>query len=140
MPIANPIAVYRAESNLEAELLCTYLGNNGIEAHSTWDESLAATWMFGNLPQVHSPQVWVDQTNVVAARPLLVEYEREQKLRREKNASQALKAGSIEVACEECGKTTSFAASKKGTTQDCSHCGAFVDVGDEEPFDWQSDS
>jgi hypothetical protein len=96
--------------------------------------------MFGNLSQLNNPQVWVDQTNVEAAAPLLVEYERERKRRQSKvAASKVSGAASIDVVCEECGKPTSFPASKNGTTQDCSHCGAFVDVGDEEPFDW-SDS
>jgi hypothetical protein len=81
MAIAYPVAVYSAENNLEAELLCTYLGNNGIEAYPTWDESRVATWMFGNLSQVHNPQVWVDQTNVEAAAPLLINYERERSRR-----------------------------------------------------------
>jgi hypothetical protein len=140
MAIDHPVAVYSADNNLEAELLCTYLANNGIEAYPTWDESRVATWMFGNLSQLNNPQVWVDQTNVEAAAPLLVEYEGERKRRQSKvDASKASDAASIDVVCEECGKPTSFPASKNGTTQDCSHCGAFVDVGDEESFDW-SDS
>jgi ribosomal protein S27E len=137
MAITNPVAVYNAENNVEAELICTYLDQNGIEAHPTLDDSLAGYWLFGTLPEIHKPQVWIDQSNVEAAKPLLEEYER-QAVRRRSTRDEP-HTGTIEVLCEECEKTTIFPASKKGTVQDCSHCGAFVDVGDDEPFD-SSDS
>jgi hypothetical protein len=38
---------------------------------------------------------------------------------------------SIEVACEECGKSTKFPAVLRGTAEECPHCGATVDVGDD---------
>jgi hypothetical protein len=140
LAISHPVAVYNAENNIEAQLLCAYFDQHGIEAYPMMDESLAGFWSFGILPEIHKPQVWVDKSNVDAAQPLLVEYERERLRRRSTHLNdQDLAASSIDVVCEECGKTTSFPASKNGTTQDCSHCGAFVDVGDEEPFDW-SDS
>jgi hypothetical protein len=45
-------------------------------------------------------------------------------------------AGEIEVVCEDCGKTTSFPKSLEGTTQECSHCHAYIDVGD---LPWDDD-
>ena len=39
-------------------------------------------------------------------------------------------ASEISVVCEECGKESMFAARLIGTTQDCPHCMAYVDVGD----------
>ena len=137
MGITRPVSVYNAENNLEAEMICTYLGQNGIEAYPTLDESLAGYWMFGTLPEIHKPQVWVDQSSVEAARPLLIQYENDVVRRRAR--SNESDNGTIGVVCEECGKTTTFPAAKLGTVQDCSHCSAYVDVGDEEPFDW-SDS
>ena len=136
MAIKHPVAVYTAENNIEAHQLCTYLEQSGIEACPTLDDSLAGFWTFGVLPGIHKPQVWVDESNVEAAQPLLADYEHEVVRRRATvNAAQAAETGSIDVVCEECEKTTAFPASKKGTTQDCSHCGAYVDVGD-EPYDW----
>jgi len=131
--INNPIAVYNAENNLEAELLCTYLEQNGIEAQATRDESLAGFWMFGTLPEIYKPQVWIDKSNIDAARPLLVEYERQLVRRRTSSESGT---GSIDAVCEECGKTSTFDASKSGTVQDCIHCGAYMDVGDDGSSDW----
>jgi hypothetical protein len=140
MGIDHPVAVYTAENNVEAQQLCEYFGQYDVEAYPTLDDSLAGFWTFGILPGIHKPQVWVDQSNVEAARPLLIEYERELRRRRPtSDASQTASAGSIDVVCEECGKTSSFPASTKGTVQDCSHCSAYVDVGDDESFDW-SDS
>ena len=134
MAISKPIAVYNAENNVEAQLLCNYFEQNDIEAYPT-----KGLMTFGNLPEVFKTEVWVDESNVDAAKSLLVEYERERERRTARKQAQAAETGSIEVVCEECGKPTSFAASKKGTVQDCSHCAAFVDVGDDESFDW-SDS
>jgi hypothetical protein len=134
LAISHPVAVYNAENNVEAQLICTYLDLNGIEAYPTLDDSLAGFWSFGVLPGIHKPQVWVDKSNVDAAQPLLVEYERERRRRQStRPTDEDLAAGSVDVVCEECGKTTAFPASKNGTTQDCSHC--FVDVGD-EPIKW----
>ena len=136
MAIAKPIAVYNAESNVEAQMLCAYFDQNGIEAYPTMDESLAGFWTFGVLPGIHKPQVWVDQSSVEAAQPLLVEYERERR-RRQTTSDEHIQTVSDTIAavCEDCGKTTVFPASKNGTTQDCSHCGAYVDVGD-DGCDW----
>jgi hypothetical protein len=131
MAIKDPISAYNAENNAEAHLLCNYLEQNGIEAHATFDESLAGYWAFGVLPEIYKPQVWVDKSNVAAAAALLAEYERD-RLRRRSLQESAQDAGStIGAICEDCGKTTLFPASKNGTVQDCSHCGAYIDVGGE---------
>lgn len=133
MAILNPVVAYNAANNAEAHLLCNYLEQNGIEAHATFDESVVGLWAFGTLPEIHKPQIWVDKANVEAAVSLLAEYERG---RSQRNAAERsdFTTGSIDAVCEECGQTSTFAASKNGTTQDCSHCGAYMDVGD-LPFD-----
>jgi len=131
MAISHPIAVYNAENNIEAQILCNFLEQKGVEAYVTFDESIVGLWAFGRIPEIHKPQVWVDQANVDEVRPLLVEYERERAEVRARASSQVAGDGKIEVVCEECGKTSTVAASKRGTVQDCSHCGAYVDVEDE---------
>jgi hypothetical protein len=130
MAIANPVVIYDAENDIEAELLCAYLEQHGIEAYAVLDESRAGIWMFGTLPGIYKPQVWIDKSNFEAAKPLLQEYEHELLRRRAKTKISA-DSGAVEAVCEECGKTTRFPESKRGTVQDCEHCGAFVDVGDE---------
>ena len=135
MGIANPIAVYNAENNIEAQLLCDYLERNGIEAYATYDESVIGLWAFGRLPEIHKPQLWIDKSDVEAAAVLLAEYERGrfERLAKDKSSDSTV---AIDIVCEECGKTTPFPASKRGTVQDCGHCGAFVDVEDTIGGDW----
>ena len=67
MAISHPIAVYNAENNVEAQMLCAYLDQNGIEAYPTLDDSVVGFWSFGVLPEIHKPQVWVDKSKVEAA-------------------------------------------------------------------------
>ena len=42
----------------------------------------------------------------------------------------------IQVECEECGKNSLFTKELDGTTQECPHCYAYVDVGE---LDWGID-
>ena len=76
------------------------------------------------------PQVWVDETNFQKAAELIQEYEETKRAHR----TSVEGSGVIEVICEDCGKATPFPGSLKGTTQECPHCRAFVDVG-EIPWD-----
>jgi hypothetical protein len=139
MAISNPFAVYNAEHNLEAQMLCNYLEQNGVEAYATLDESVAGLWSFGHMPEIHKPQIWIDKSNTEAAKALLAEYEerRSQRLAQERTLGHEERG--IAVICEDCGKTSNFAESKRGTVQDCSHCGAFVDVedGENESESWE---
>jgi len=38
----------------------------------------------------------------------------------------------MEVVCEKCGERSAFPASQLGSVQQCQHCGAYVDVQNEE--------
>jgi hypothetical protein len=82
MVLSDPVAVYNAANNVDVHLICALLEENGIEAHATLDESLAGYWMFGTLPEIHNPQVWVDRSNMEAAMPLLEKFELDRKQRR----------------------------------------------------------
>jgi hypothetical protein len=130
MAIKDPISAYNAENNAEAHLLCNFLEENGIEAHVTLDESVVGLGPLGMLPGIHKPQIWIDRSNAGAATLLLAEYERDRSRRRSTEESAQDADSTIGAICEDCGKTTLFPASKNGTVQDCSHCGAYIDVGD----------
>jgi hypothetical protein len=135
MGLSDPVAIYNAESNDQAHLMCLYLEHCGIEAHFTYDDSLVGYWMFGRLPEIHKPQVWVDRSNVDAVRPLIEEFERRNRESRAVNQGNNTDLEAILVVCEECGTTAHFPSWKKGTTQDCPNCAAYVDVGDVENLD-----
>jgi len=137
MGLQHPIAVYTAASNLEAHLICEMLMGEGIEAAVVEDESRAGAWMFGLMPQIHKPQVWVEESAADQARQLLAAYER--RLAEQSNVAES--APPVWIVCEECRRSTSFPASRLGHVETCSHCGAYVDVDvgiDSETDDWNT--
>jgi hypothetical protein len=46
-----------------------------------------------------------------------------------------LEDGLVEAVCEECGKVATFPTAQRGSVQECPHCRAFIDVGEEELFE-----
>jgi hypothetical protein len=131
MALRDPIAVYNAANNVEAMLLREALLASGIEAHSVDDATPVGAWMFGLLPEIHKPQVWVDRRDAERARQIVDDFETTAAQQRAKVAE----SPPISVVCEECGRTTDFPASQLGSVESCAHCGAYVDVGDEVGFD-----
>ncbi|MFZ5829421.1 MAG: putative signal transducing protein [Planctomycetota bacterium] len=134
MALEDPVAAYNAENNMEALLVQRYLESEGLETHVTEDNSPVGCWMFGTLPEIHKPQVWISRRDVDRAAALLTEYERRKAAHDAERAARA--TSKIEVHCEECGKTSEFAGSLEGSVQNCPHCNAYVDVGE---FDWPDD-
>jgi Putative prokaryotic signal transducing protein len=135
MSLRDPVHIYDAATNQDASLIKMYLERNGIEAFEVEDTSLAGVWLFGLLPGIHRPRVWVDRANAERAKTLIEEYEDELHDRNAANGVASDDAEPLHVVCEDCNKASDFPASKRGTTQDCPHCGAYVDVGDVELFE-----
>ena len=132
----DPMAAYTAESNFEAHMVCSMLTEASIDAMVVEDVSQVAVWIGGLLPQVHKPQVWIERAQLSRAQPLLDTYSRKKFDRVEAEYNEIVTP--IKVVCEDCKETTEFPASLKGSTEICSHCGAFVDVGEDETFnDWK---
>ena len=52
-------------------------------------------------------------------------------LRKQRNIT-----GPLTAVCEECGKSSEWAVEEMGTTQDCPHCGSYLDVPDPD-VDWK---
>ncbi len=121
--------VYDAATNVEAQMLKLLLIEAGIEAFVAEDLSTGGIWMFGLLPGIHKPQVWVSQSDVRAAQSVLEGYER-LAAERERATEQIDSADSspIKVLCEECGQTSLFPSAERGRVRDCPRCGAYVDV------------
>jgi hypothetical protein len=136
MPLQDAIAVYTAADNMEAHFVREALFGAGIEAYLTEDLSPVGGWMFGLVPGIHKPQVWIERTDAQRARPILEDFEQRAAELRARAADEQ-PTTPIEVVCEKCGKSTEFPASQRGSVQECAHCGAFVDVAsDEEVDDW----
>jgi putative signal transducing protein len=131
MELRDPVVAYDAATNVEAQLVKMLLTEAGIDAFASEDHSTAGLWMFGVMPEIHKPQVWVSSQDHDRAQLLLQEYEQRVAERQQPDQSVESNAGpAIEVLCEECRKKSSFPSSQKGSVQDCLHCGAYVDVGD----------
>ena len=131
MGLRDPVAVYNAATNVEAQLICNILNDAGVEAFVTEDASPAGVWMFGTLPEIHKPQVWVDRSSLDRAKPVLDDYERRSIERGETNFNEVTAKGTlsgITFLCEECGKRMTFPAQRRGHVETCPHCGSYVDV------------
>jgi hypothetical protein len=127
MALKDPVAVYDAATNLEAHFVSNLLNEAGVEAYATEDiaGSDVAASVFGGLPGIHKPQVWVDRADVEHAQPVLLDYEVRLAERREAEAATALP---IQIRCEDCGQKSVFDYALRGTVQTCPHCGAYLDV------------
>lgn len=135
MAIRDPFVAYNASSNVEAQIVCGLLIDAGIEAQAIEDHSLAGLWVGGTMAEIHKPQVWIERADAERARPLLTEYEDKAAERR---AAARDTRRVIDVKCEECGTSSEFPAAQQGTVQNCPHCRAFVDVGDDVGFEgWE---
>ncbi len=132
MDFDNPTIVFTAETNVESHQVVDMLRANDIQALADEDQSGVSLWAFGTISQFHKPNVFVDETDVAAATILVNRFEKQ---KRERSDSNDL-SGPIVVTCEDCEKDTTFPGRADGTTQECSHCGAYVDVGE---FEWDQD-
>jgi len=129
MDFKEPVKIYTAASNVEAHMIVIMLDANGVPAFAEEDRSGVSLWAFGMISQFHQPNVWVDKPMAERAAELISRFEERKREREERDSSR----GDIQVECEECGWITTFPASLNGTTQECSKCRAFVDVGE---WDW----
>ena len=127
MTLEKPVVAYTADSNYDAHLIVAFLRDKGITAVAVEDQSLAGVWGLGTLPQIHKPQVWVEEADLDRATVELGSFESN---RQEIRHPSSTVLGDVHVTCEDCGKLTAFPASLEGTVQVCSHCHSYVDVGD----------
>ncbi len=116
--------VYTAATNVEAHMIVEMLQTNGVPAHAVDDQS-GVFLGFGTISQFYKPNVWVDEASIQKAADLIRDFE---EMRRSRN-TQVEGTDDLSVNCENCGKTSSFPGSLDGKTQECPHCGSYVDVG-----------
>jgi hypothetical protein len=122
--LVDPVKVYAAASNVEAQMVRRLLQAAGVEAFAGEDFSPAGLWVGGTLPGVFDAGVYVSRADAERAVALIRQHER---LEAERRGVQGV---AVEATCEECGQTAAFTASQRGTVQDCPHCGGLIDVGD----------
>jgi hypothetical protein len=76
--------------------------------------------------------VVTDPSKLEEARKLLEDQRAEVEARRE---ARAARTGTVTAECEECGKSSTWPASVMGTTENCPHCTAYMDIPDPDD-DW----
>lgn len=135
MALRDPFAAYNAGNNVEAHLVCGLLQDAGIQAVVIEDVSQVGVWLGGTVAEIHKPQVWIERADIERARPVLTDYERRNAERWAAERGERDAGPPVEVVCEECGKRSKFPAVQMGTTQNCPHCRAYVDVGDDVGFE-----
>ena len=123
----DPRCVFVAESLAQAEAVIGWLGGADIAATVIEENTLGGLDGLNIFTGVGARgwEVWVDQPDAAErARQLIADFEATRK------AEQESRTGTVDVTCEECGASTTFAATELGTIQDCPKCGAMVDVPD----------
>jgi len=71
----NPVKVYTAANNAEAHMLAALLSEQDIDAVAVEDVSLVGYYALGTMSQLHRPHVFVDESQVDAARAFLNDFE-----------------------------------------------------------------
>ncbi len=132
MKFKEPFKVYTAASNIEAHMIVDMLGTHGIDAFADEDNSGASLWAFGTLSQFHQPNVWIEKAAGAEAADLIRRFEETKRERKARPSS----GRQINAECEDCGAISVFPDSLDGTTQECSQCRAYIDVGE---LDWDQD-
>lgn len=79
----------------------------------------------------------LDVDQAAAAKGVIAEAREEFRAVQERQLTRAARTGTVTATCEECGKTSEWPAAQAGTTEDCPHCGAYMDIPDPEgDGDW----
>ena len=116
-----------------AELIAAWLTEKGFPAEMVSQPPTSVedpiTHVLTQLPGEF--QVWVKSVDHVKEAQELIELQRAgvQALR-EREARRATATGTISAVCEECGKSSDWPGNLIGTTQDCPHCEAYMDIPD----------
>jgi hypothetical protein len=136
-PVHDPVAVFTAETSVEAHFLRNLLADAGIEAHASGD--LPGVSEGGLTADASAPQVWVDREDAPLALRVIDDYEQRCAERRGET-DDAADGAFAEAVCDACGERSFFPAALHGTVQNCPHCNAYVDVGDDAGEDIGEDS
>src|SRR5438046_700474 len=115
MSLSDPVAVYNAANNIEAQHVRNLLVDAGVEAYVTEDLSVVGIGWLGPLAEIHKPQVWADRADLERTKPILEHHERREADLGSSDTQNEPDAGpAIEVVCERCGQRISYPAAQRG--------------------------
>lgn len=78
----------------------------------------------------------IDVDQAAAARQAIADEREAVREVQDRLRRRAERTGVMGATCEECGKPSDWPAAQAGTTQDCPHCGAYMDIPDPEGDGW----
>jgi hypothetical protein len=132
-PERDPKFVLTVADRKAAEAIAAWLTDKGYPAEpQTPNFSAITDGIAGAVPTVpHEFEIWVVKPDdAEKARELIEDQRSAVAALREREARRAARTGIVTAACEECGESSEWPAAEMGTTQDCPHCGCFMDVPD----------
>lgn len=125
MALRDPVAVFDADTNVEAQLVRTLLVDAGIEAFAIEDVSYVGTCTLGTLSGINKPQVFVEREDAEQALDFLDAYE--DRIRERQPAP------TDNQFCRHCGEPIEPGAAM------CAVCGQALDVSDDAEEDRSDD-
>jgi hypothetical protein len=138
MPERDPRCVLVVAEPKAAELIAAWLTHKGVPAEpvSQPPSAVEDPLTHAQTPVPGEFQVWVAKAEQAdEAREMLEDQRQGIEALRERESKRAGRTGTVSAECEECGQSSEWPAAEMGTTQDCPHCGKFMDVPDPDD-DW----
>jgi len=130
----DPKCVFVAADAGQASVVADWLEHQGVPARVMDTMTLGGLEGLTAWTGVSSRgvEVWVThEVDADVARKLLAEHEGLQSSRGSQKASR----GPVSALCEECGGASEFPGDRRGTVQNCPHCGRYMDVPDQDDLD-----
>jgi hypothetical protein len=125
MALRDPVPVFDADTNVEAQLVRTLLVDAGIEAFAIDDVSYVGTCAWGTLSGINKPQVFVERDDAQRALDFLDTYEDRIRERQTVPADNPF--------CHHCGEPVDPGAAS------CAACGQSLDSSDDAEEDRSDD-
>jgi hypothetical protein len=134
----DPRCVFVATELRAAEEIGAWLGTKGFPCEVIPPEHPAEPPDGIGLTQHAPPGIEIrviDVDQAQKARDVIEEQREAIQAIRARQERRANRTGTVTAACEECGQSSEWPAADMGSTQDCPHCGKYMDVPDPED-DW----
>lgn len=134
----DPRCVHTADNLQKANAVAEWLGRKGFPCEVVPPPAVppAGDALGFTEPPPPVVEVWVlDVDQAAAAKGAIAELRDEVREVQGRLSKRAARTGTVAATCEECGKASEWPAASAGSTQDCPHCGAYMDVPDPDD-DW----
>ncbi len=122
--VTDPVCVRQTATIEEAELVAAWLEDSGVSATVVGQESLGVH-AFGVTDRDGVHVLVADEPTAERAAALLLELDKQHP------HSDGAASPEIEVKCEECGYVGMFAPDQRGSVEQCTECGGYIDVPEE---------